>query len=67
MPIINVSTTTATDWWEDLIKESESKKKPAVFKDDPVAMACAAICNSLSVTLTPTLMLGAITMGMRLA
>jgi hypothetical protein len=41
MPIINVSTTTATDWWEDLIKESESKKKPAVFKDDPVAMACA--------------------------
>lgn len=41
MPIINVATTAATDWWEDLIKESESKKKLAVFKDDPVAMACA--------------------------
>jgi hypothetical protein len=41
MPILSVSTTATTDWWEDLIKESESKKKLAVFNDDPVAMACA--------------------------
>ncbi len=30
-------------------------------------MACAAICNNFKVTLTPTLMLGAITMAMSLA
>jgi len=41
MPILSVSTTDAANWWDDLIKESEAKKKPAVFKDDPVAMACA--------------------------
>ncbi len=42
MPIITVSTTDAANWWDNLIKESESKpKRQAVFKDDPVAMACA--------------------------
>jgi hypothetical protein len=41
MPILSVSTTTTNDWWDDIVKESEAKKKPAVFKDDPVAMACA--------------------------
>jgi hypothetical protein len=41
MPILSISTAATPNWWEDLIKESEAKKKPAVFNDDPVAMACA--------------------------
>jgi hypothetical protein len=41
MPILSVSTTTTNNWFEDLVNEAESKKKLAVFQDDPVAMACA--------------------------
>ena len=40
MPILSVSTTATTNWWEDLLKEPDPKKL-AVFRDDPVAMACA--------------------------
>ena len=42
MPILSVSTTATTNWWEDLVNLSAVKKQqPVEFKDDPVAMACA--------------------------
>ncbi len=42
MPILSVSTADNSSWFEDMVKESESKKQqPMTFQDDPVAMACA--------------------------
>ena len=41
MPILSVSTVANPSWFEDLVKSAPSTESYAIFKDDPVAMACA--------------------------